>query len=64
MYLCLSACLRFFALICFRFRAVMLMVMFCEGVVKSIGVSNYTREHLEEMLQYCRFKPAVLQVVP
>jgi len=32
------------------------------GVVKSIGVSNYTRDHLEELLQYCRIKPAVLQV--
>ena len=34
-----------------------------EGVTKSIGVSNYTQDHLEELLQYCRFKPAVLQVI-
>lgn len=33
-----------------------------QGVIKSIGVSNYTRDHLEELLQYCRFKPAVLQM--
>ena len=37
--------------------------MCCEGVVKSIGVSNYTQDHLQELLEYCRFKPAVLQVV-
>jgi len=38
-------------------------VSVCIGVVKSIGVSNYTRDHLEELLQHCRFKPAVLQVM-
>jgi len=35
----------------------------CTGVIKSIGVSNYTCGHLEELLQYCRVKPAVLQVM-
>jgi len=36
---------------------------FCVGLIKSIGVSNYTRDHLEEMMQYCCVKPAVLQVM-
>jgi len=37
-------------------------VMCYKGVVKSIGVSNYTRAHLEELLQYCHVRPSVLQV--
>jgi len=37
-------------------------MLFIAGLVKSIGVSNYTCRHLEELLQYCRFKPTVLQV--
>lgn len=32
------------------------------GLVRSIGVSNYTREHLEDMLSYARILPAVNQV--
>ena len=39
-----------------------IFVLCYEGVVKSIGVSNYTCNHLSELLQHCRFKPAVLQV--
>jgi len=38
-------------------------ILLCIGLIKSVGVSNYTREHLEELLQYCRIKPAVLQVM-
>jgi len=33
-----------------------------EGKCKSIGVSNYTIHHLEELLKYCKVKPAVNQV--
>jgi diketogulonate reductase-like aldo/keto reductase len=36
--------------------------LFVEGRLKGIGVSNYTVRHLEELLQYCHVKPAVLQV--
>lgn len=32
------------------------------GKVKSIGVSNYTVKHLEELLTYATIKPHVLQV--
>ena len=32
------------------------------GLLKSIGVSNYTVAHLEEMLQYATVVPSVLQV--
>jgi methylglyoxal/glyoxal reductase len=32
------------------------------GKIKSIGVSNYTIEHLEELLSYCEIKPVVNQV--
>ena len=32
------------------------------GLLRSIGVSNYTVAHLEEMLQYATVVPAVLQV--
>jgi len=32
------------------------------GKAKSIGVSNYTIEHLQELLRECRTKPAVNQV--
>jgi len=35
--------------------------LYDEGVVKAIGVSNYTQRHLEELLNYCRIRPAVLQ---
>ena len=34
----------------------------CPGLLKSIGVSNYTVDHLEELLQYATVVPAVLQV--
>jgi diketogulonate reductase-like aldo/keto reductase len=33
-----------------------------EGTAKAIGVSNYTIEHLEELLQTCTVKPAVNQI--
>ena len=33
------------------------------GLLRSIGVSNYTVAHLEEMLQYATVVPAVLQVM-
>ena len=33
-----------------------------EGKVRSIGVSNYTEQHLQELLDNCRIKPAVNQV--
>lgn len=32
------------------------------GLLKSIGVSNYTVDHLEDLLQYATVVPAVLQV--
>ena len=34
-----------------------------EGKVRNIGVSNYSRRHLEHLLAHCRIKPLVLQVV-
>jgi diketogulonate reductase-like aldo/keto reductase len=33
-----------------------------EGMAKSIGVSNYTIRHLEQLLKECNIKPAVNQV--
>jgi diketogulonate reductase-like aldo/keto reductase len=33
-----------------------------EGLVRSIGLSNYTLGHLEELLTFCDIKPSVLQV--
>lgn len=36
---------------------------FPSGLLRSIGVSNYTVTHLEEMLQYATVVPAVLQVM-
>ena len=36
---------------------------FPSGLLRSIGVSNYTVAHLEEMLQYATVVPAVLQVM-
>lgn len=36
---------------------------FCEqGLIRSIGVSNYTVRHLEELFSYCKIKPAVNQI--
>lgn len=32
------------------------------GKVKSIGVSNYTENHLKDLLSYCKIKPTVNQV--
>lgn len=32
------------------------------GVLRTIGVSNYTEEHLKELLAVCQVRPAVLQV--
>lgn len=32
------------------------------GKVKSIGVSNYTESHLNDLLEYCQVKPVVNQV--
>ncbi|XP_077863655.1 putative oxidoreductase YtbE isoform X2 [Saccoglossus kowalevskii] len=36
--------------------------LFSEGLVKNIGVSNYSLKQLDEMLSYCKKLPAVLQV--
>lgn len=33
-----------------------------EGKIKSIGVSNYTENHLEDLLGYCKIKPTVNMV--
>lgn len=33
-----------------------------EGMVKSIGVSNFMLNHLEELLQYCNVKPVINQI--
>ncbi|CAG2170398.1 unnamed protein product [Oppiella nova] len=33
-----------------------------EGLIKSIGVSNYTAKHMEELLNHCKVVPAVNQV--
>lgn len=32
------------------------------GLLKAIGVSNYTEKHLQSLLQICCVKPSVLQV--
>lgn len=37
--------------------------IFITGLLKSIGVSNYTVDHLEDLLQYATVVPAVLQVL-
>ena len=31
------------------------------GLIRSIGVSNYTKNHLNELFEYARIVPAVLQ---
>lgn len=36
--------------------------LFSSGKVKSIGVSNYTIAHLEELLSECKVKPSVNQI--
>ncbi|KAJ7372167.1 hypothetical protein OS493_020596 [Desmophyllum pertusum] len=36
--------------------------LYTAGLIKSIGVSNYTMDHLEELIQYATVVPAVLQV--
>lgn len=33
-----------------------------QGLVKSIGVSNFSRQKIEEILSSCRIRPAVNQV--
>ncbi len=43
-----------------NFRALEKLVK--DGKVRSIGVSNYTEKHLEELLKYCEIKPVVNQV--
>lgn len=35
---------------------------FSEGTIRAIGVSNYTVEHMQELLANCKVPPAVLQV--
>lgn len=34
-----------------------------EGKARMIGVSNYTVNHLKELLEFCEIKPTVLQVI-
>uniref|UniRef100_A0A0N5B2N3 Aldo_ket_red domain-containing protein n=1 Tax=Strongyloides papillosus TaxID=174720 RepID=A0A0N5B2N3_STREA len=35
--------------------------LYNEGIVRSIGVSNYNIEHLKELMTYCKVKPEVNQ---
>ncbi|CAL1292386.1 unnamed protein product [Larinioides sclopetarius] len=36
--------------------------MYKEGKFKAIGISNYTIQHIKELLEYCSVVPAVLQI--
>ncbi|VDQ15551.1 unnamed protein product [Trichobilharzia regenti] len=33
-----------------------------EGLVKSIGLSNFNKQQIENILKHCRIKPANLQI--
>ena len=33
-----------------------------QGLIKSIGVSNYRPKHIQELMGYCRIKPVVNQI--
>ena len=33
------------------------------GMVKDIGVSNWSSQGLRDLLSYCKIRPAVLQVI-
>lgn len=35
---------------------------FYDGIIKSIGLSNYNTGHLKEVFSYCSIKPQLLQV--
>lgn len=34
-----------------------------DGLIRSIGVSNYNLRHLRELFNYCTVKPKLLQVI-
>jgi len=36
--------------------------LFAEGLVKNIGISNFTCQHIMDLVKYAKIKPAVLQV--
>lgn len=36
--------------------------LYADEIVKSIGISNYTIKHIEELLSYCEIVPAINQV--
>ncbi|XP_073410709.1 9,11-endoperoxide prostaglandin H2 reductase-like isoform X2 [Dendrobates tinctorius] len=36
--------------------------LYSSGNIRALGVSNYTEDHLAELLELCRIRPAVLQV--
>uniref|UniRef100_A0A1I7XAN6 Aldo_ket_red domain-containing protein n=1 Tax=Heterorhabditis bacteriophora TaxID=37862 RepID=A0A1I7XAN6_HETBA len=38
-----------------------LELLFDEGIIRSIGVSNYTEDDLDELMEYCSVKPHVNQ---
>ncbi len=37
--------------------------LYSEGLVKSIGISNYMIPHIEELLKHCKVLPTVNQVL-
>jgi hypothetical protein len=46
----------------FLFSSSLYVTVDFSGKAKAIGVSNYTKTHLEELLKICEIRPSVNQV--
>jgi predicted choloylglycine hydrolase len=54
--------LLLFCFVLFSFLFFSLRHCLFSGKAKAIGVSNYTKAHLEELLKVCEIRPSVNQV--
>ncbi len=63
MVLCTAcSCLHQCASPCRIFQSIHVTIVYLQGLVRNIGISNFSIQKTQEVLSFCRIRPAVNQV--